>query len=70
LIPTLPRTNDGAFPPLPGAGYPLVDEQQIEATVRLKKNVIIYTAESMRHDDATHIRSPHLMKFVEVPPRI
>jgi hypothetical protein len=65
LIPTLPRTNDGAFPPLPGAGYPLVDEQQIEATVRLKKNVIIYTAESMRHDDATHIRSPHLMKFVE-----
>jgi membrane-anchored protein YejM (alkaline phosphatase superfamily) len=63
LIPIIPRTNT-AVPPVPGAGYPLMGEE-LAATVRRKKNVIIISVESMRHDDATHIRSPHLMKYVE-----
>jgi len=63
LIPTIPRTSTD-FPPVAGAGYPLVGEE-LAATVRRKKNIIILSTESMRYDDATHIRSPHLMKYVE-----
>lgn len=67
LIPVIPRTNTD-FPPQPGAAYPRLTEAQVHATVKKKKNVILYAVESMRYDDATHTRSPHLMKFVEVPP--
>lgn len=64
LIPTVPRTN---VPALDVAeGYPKINQDQLAAAVRLKKNVIIFATESMRIDDATDVRSPHLMNFVKV----
>jgi len=47
-------------------GYPKINQDQLAAAVRLKKNVIIFATESMRIDDATDVRSPHLMNFVKV----